>query len=239
MPVQDDARENQMIQLFNLTVPEERRRSDIDAHLVLPDRVVDFELKSTTTSSVSTVRDFGPEHIAKWRDGLHWLFAFYDKGLKLRYCVYASPEDMEPWIAEKERYILPDIKLADEIAGQVSTDNLVAILGEKDLYTRADAAWIMKKQWSAAKYREQADFGDSYSIDRMTEILRLRARYVVLRGATLNNPHIESAFFRRFDKITDEHAVKLRGLVGDYFWSAPATDFAIEYPTGGATEFPI
>ena len=35
MPVQDDVRENQMIQLFNLTVPLDRSRADIDAHLAL------------------------------------------------------------------------------------------------------------------------------------------------------------------------------------------------------------
>ena len=110
MPVQDDARESQMIQLFNLTVPEERRRSDIDAHLNIDGKVIDFELKSTTSDSVSTVRDFGPEHIRKWRADLHWIFAFYDKsGTKLLHCIYASPADMEPWIAEKERYIRPDL----------------------------------------------------------------------------------------------------------------------------------
>lgn len=52
MPVQDDVRENQMIQFCNLTVPLDRSRADIDAHLVIHGRVVNFESKSTTLGSV-------------------------------------------------------------------------------------------------------------------------------------------------------------------------------------------
>lgn len=225
MPVQDDIRENQMIQLFNLTVPEDRRRADIDAHLNLDGKMIDFELKSTTSGSVSTVRDFGPDHIRKWRADLHWIFAFYDSsGNRLLHCIYASPNDMEPWIAEKERYIRPDLLLADTVAGKVSEETVISILGQKDVYSKTDAQWLMKKQWSAAQYREQSDRADGYSLERMTEILQLRARYVILRGATLNNPHIESKFFERFTKITDEHAMRLRELVRAYESSASATD---------------
>ena len=227
MPVQDDVRESQMVQLFNLTVPEDRGRSDIDAHLNIDGRVINFELKSTTSGSVSTVRDFGPDHIRKWRDDLHWIFAFYDKtGTRLQHCIYASPEDMEPWIAGKERYVRPDILLADSLPALVTDEMVTAILGEKDAYSLEDAQWIMKKQWSAAQYREQQDLEDGYSLDRMTEILQQRARYVILRGATLNNPHIEARYFNRFEKITEEHASKLRELVRGYLSSASATEDA-------------
>lgn len=82
----------------------------------------------------------------------------------------------------------------------------------------------MKKQWTAAQYREQSDLPDGYSLQRMTEILQQRARYVILRGATLNNPHIERRFFERFDKINDEHAMRLRELVRSYVSSASATE---------------
>lgn len=226
MPVQDDVRENQMIQLFNLTVPEDRRRSDIDAHLAIDGRVVNFELKSTTSTSVSTVRDFGPEHIRKWRADLHWLFAFYDRaGTRLLYCIYASPADMEPWIAGKERYILPDLKLADSLPASVTSEMIVSLLGEKQVYTRAEARWVMKNQWSAAQYRENQDLPDGYSLGRMVEIMQQRGRYVILRGATLNNPHIEGSFFAGFDRIADEHAARLRALVRGYL-SASATDDA-------------
>ena len=229
MPVQDDVRENQMVQLFNLTVPDDRGRGDIDAHLNIDGRIINFELKSTTSGSVSTVRDFGPDHIRKWRDDLHWIFAFYDKsGTKLQYCIYASPEDMEPWIADKERYVLPDILLADSLPGLVTPDMVTSILGVKDVYPVEDAQWIMKKQWRAAEYREQQDLKDGYSLERMTEILQHRARYVILRGATLNNPHIEARYFDRFERIEEEHASRLRELVRSYLSSASATEVATE-----------
>lgn len=227
MPVQDDVRENQMVQLFNLTVPDERRRADIDAHLTIDGRVVDFELKSTTSDSVSTVRDFGPDHIRKWRNGLHWIFAFYDPtGTRLKHCVYASPDDMEPWIAQKEAYIRPDLLLADSLPGHVHDGMVEAVLGRKEVYPLADARLVMKSQWSAAQYREFQDEPRGYSPERMVELFRQRARYVVLRGSTLNNPHIEPRFFEPFERITQEHAAKLRELVRAYFSRASATDEA-------------
>lgn len=33
MPIQDDSRENQMIDRFNLVIPTDRKRSDVDAYL--------------------------------------------------------------------------------------------------------------------------------------------------------------------------------------------------------------
>lgn len=39
------------------------------------------------------------------------------------------------------------------------------------------------------------DLPDGYSPKRMLEILRLRARYLLDRGSTLNNPHIPKRFF--------------------------------------------
>jgi hypothetical protein len=228
MPVQDDERENQMIALFNLIVPENRGRSDIDARLDIDGHVINFELKSTTSGSVSTVRDFGADHIKKWRDGLHWIFAFYNAdGARLKHCIYASPDDMEPWIAEKENYIKPDLLFADSLPASVTIDMVKEALGAKDVYTKADARWIMKNQWREADYREQQDLPDGYSVTRMSEIMQLRSRYVILRGATLNNPHIERGFFEKFPKITSEHAGTLRKYVRAYLDAkAVATDRA-------------
>ncbi|MDR2380656.1 MAG: hypothetical protein LBE08_05700 [Bifidobacteriaceae bacterium] len=45
-------------------------------------------------------------------------------------------------------------------------------------------------------------------------------------AATLNNPHIEAAFFDRFERITEEHAARLRELVRAYFRRASATQRA-------------
>ena len=207
-----------MVQRFNLTVDPERKRGDIDAVLELDGKKINFELKSTTSDSVSTVRDFGPDHIAKWRDNLHWLFAFYkDDGVSLKYCVYASPTDMEGWIGGKETYIAPDLKLADALPSSVDSSFVTSVLGAKASYTKADAQLLMKKQWSAAQYRDNADLtGGLFSLQRMTELMQARAQYVILRGSTLNNPHIEAKFFDGFEHITAEHASRLRELVRGY-----------------------
>lgn len=221
MPVQDDAREKEMIQLFNLTVPDDRSRGAIDAHLVIDGVSVDFELKSSTSGSVSTVRDFGPDHIAKWRKDLHWLFAFYDKtGTRLLKCVYASPAHMEPWIAEKESYISADLRLADSLPQRVTPDLITQMFGVKSVYTRADAQLIMKKQWAKADYEAAEDVPGGYSLERMLVILQSRARYVILRGSTLNNPHIEKKFFANFESIQTEHASTLRAQVRHYLENA-------------------
>jgi len=227
MPVQDDAREQQMVDLFNLSVPEDRRRDDIDANLDLEelDVALPFELKSTTKTSVSTVRDFGPEHIAKWLD-LHWLFAFYDTdGKKLRYCRYASPSDMAPWIAEKERYVLRDRLLALLAPQLVTHDVLVQVLGDLQRYSAADAKSVMKNQWSAQQYRDNADLPDGgYSRDRMVHLLQERCGYVIRRGATLNNPHIPRGYLEKLTRIERDHAASLRQLVRTYLAAKEAAE---------------
>ena len=69
----------------------------------------------------------------------------------------------------------------------------------------------------------------SYSRQRMLELLRERCRYVLLRGATLNNPHIPAGYFKAWEQITEDHAITLRRLVGEYLQSsASATDDATE-----------
>lgn len=221
MPVQDDAREQQMTLLFNLSVPDNRQRADIDARLELEElkESLPFELKSTTGKSVSTVRDFGPQHIAKWRN-LHWLFAFYGPGGDRTplYCSYASPADMAPWIAEKESYIRPDLVLAHRAPQQITEEDLLQVLGvEKDAYTTTDARAIMKMQWSAGQYRDNADLPDGgYSKARMLRVLRERCGYVIRRGATLNNPHIPGQYLDGLVKIQKDHAATLRRLVRTY-----------------------
>lgn len=227
MPVQDDSREQQMIALFNLIVPPERARADVDAHLKLPelDGPMPFELKSTTGNSVSTVRDFGPEHIAKWRD-LHWLFAFYLKdGFTLRYCYYASPADMRDWIADKEDYIRPDMVLAGQVQEFVGDSTLSAVLGDDESYGIEDARSIMKAQWKTSDYQANADLEDGrYSRSRMIWLLQARLAYVIRRGSTLNNPHISESYFidKGLQPITEDHAATVRSLVRGYLAKGPS-----------------
>lgn len=224
MPVQDDAREIELVRLFNLRVVPERSRSDDDAVLRFQGREIPFELKSTTSGSVSTVRDFGPDHIKKW-SGKHWLFGFYDStGTNLKYCCYASPARMEPWIKQMEAYVRPDAILAESVPDRITDDVLVHVLGDKPFYSLDEAKSIGKNQYSASAYRERMDLPEqkAYSRQRMLEMLRERCRYVLLRGATLNNPHIPSGYFAKWERITEDHAMTLRRLVGEFLQNTGA-----------------
>lgn len=66
MAIQDDAREEQQRELFGLIKNEDEGRSGVDAFMLLDDGTeIPFELKTTTSGSVTTVRDFGYDHILK------------------------------------------------------------------------------------------------------------------------------------------------------------------------------
>ena len=73
---QDSQRESEMRQLFGLSKDKTEGRSGTDAFLQLDGKLYLFELKSTSKESVTTARDFGPDHIKKWKDK-HWIFGFY------------------------------------------------------------------------------------------------------------------------------------------------------------------
>ena len=95
---QDNKREKQLRELYGLVKPEGSGRSGTDAELLFKEKHIPFELKSTTTDGVTTARDVGIEHIEKWR-GKHWLIGFYNgSGKTLSKVLYASPDQMEPWI---------------------------------------------------------------------------------------------------------------------------------------------
>jgi len=211
---QDDERENSMIQLFNLHKDEEEGRSGVDAYLDLDGEKVPFELKTTSKGSVTTVRDFGLSHVEKWKSK-HWLIGFFIKDRE--YYKYGSPSMMAPWIEEKKRYIEPDIKLASLVPLKINLDDLFSILDEKPFYTIEDAKYIQKKQYKQAQYLELQDLDNGYSPEKMLQILRERAEYVIRRGSTLNNPHIPFSYFKGWKEITENHAEELRTLVRGYF----------------------
>jgi len=174
-----------------------------------------FELKSTsdTARSVTTVRDFSLDHVAKW-EGKHWLIGFYDKaGANLEYCLYGSPAMMAGWIQEKASYIGPDLLLAGIVPEHLTLEDLYKVCEEKAVYVLTDARRIHKQQYSAAEYKAKMDVKDGYSPTRMLDILRERARYLILRGSTLNNPHIPGSYFKHWTKITEDHAEALRRMV--------------------------
>ena len=62
MAFQDDAREQELIALFDL-MPGGEGRSGVDAFVILGEEIYEFELKSTTGGGVTTVRDFGDHYL--------------------------------------------------------------------------------------------------------------------------------------------------------------------------------
>lgn len=210
--VQDDRRQVELMALFNLEKPAGATRSGTDGILHLDGREIPFELKSSTKGSVTTVRDFGPAHVEKWK-GKHWLVGFYDDAMTLQYSVYASPQQMAYWVQEKERYVRLDFALAERVPALITLDVMFELLGRKTKYTIEDCRVVQKKQFSAAEYRKQMDQPGGYSPARMLDILRHRCAYVIKRGATLNNPHVPGSFFKSFEKISRDHAATLRRLV--------------------------
>lgn len=213
MAVQDDRREIEQIELFELTLPDGKNRSGTDAILHIGAKQIEFELKSTTKDSVTTVRDFGLDHIEKW-SRKHWLFGFYTtRGNALRFTRYASPAMMAPWIESKRLYIEADFRLAELAPENLQLEDLFRISGQKEVYSVADARFLHKKQLRSVEYRAMMDHEQGFSPERMLELLKLRCGYVIRRGSTLNNPHIPKAVLDGFPKITDNHAHVLRELV--------------------------
>ena len=128
---------------------------------------------------------------------------------------------MKPWIDEKWEYIRLDFEMAGLVPELITADLMCRIIGEKDLYTYADARRLQKNQYKLAEYRARMDRPNGYSQTRMLDIFRDRARYVIKRGATLNNPHISAAFFASWPTIEDDHALTLRTLVRNWLASKP------------------
>lgn len=210
---QDDAREKRLVDLFNLERPENRVRHGVDAVLRFEGVDYDFELKSATTKNknISTVRDLGPGHIAKWRTK-HWIMSFFEND-KLLYCQYGSPDAMRPWIEEKWNYIKADFQMAAHVPQHITLETMYEIIGKKETYTLEDARRLHKNQMSAQQYQDKMDVEGGYSSLCMLEIFRDRASYVLKRGSTLNNPHISGTYLANWPKIDKDHASELRRLV--------------------------
>ena len=216
MAVQDDRREKELIQLIGLRGGSSR--SGVDAFFDFSAKGVKYatpiELKSTTSRSVSTARDVGLGHIERWRQRV-WVFGFYDRaGIRLERVLALGPQEMEPWIGQIERYIGPDIAIGERVAMRLSIDDLHVICGEKEVYRLEDARSLHKRQWTKERYVDEMDVEGGYSAERMLKILKLRAKYLNARGATLNNPHIPSAYWSPFDlRLTSGGDVALKPAI--------------------------
>ena len=218
---QDDERENQTRLLFNLDPVS--GRASTDAVLKLDSNIeVEFELKSTSdpSRSVTTVRDFGPDHILKWKKK-HWLFSFYDRGSTIAaFHLYGSPKMMEQWIEEKWEYVKPDFESASLAANRITMQDMFSILSEKNIYSLEDARKLHKRQWTVNDYKLRMDLPNAYSQQRMLKIYAERIKYLITRGSTLNNPHIPGSYFKDWETIiTANHSSQLRNYVTESFRS--------------------
>jgi hypothetical protein len=211
---QDDDRENAMISLFNLYKDETEGRSGVDAFLKINGKSIPFELKTTSQGTVTTVRDFGPEHIRKW-ENTHWLIGFFVKGRE--YYKYGSPAMMSKWIKSKEEYIARDFKLANLVPEKINLEDMYHIAEKKEVYSYDDAKEIQKMQYKKEHYLQLQDLEQGYSPKRMLAIVKDRVRYLIERGSTLNNPHIPFTYFDGWPEITTNHAEQLRIIVLEYF----------------------
>ena len=121
---------------------------------------------------------------------------------------------MAPWIEDKWQYIKPDVEIADLLASRAHMDDMYAILGEREKYSLDDARALHKLQYSKAQYIALMDLPLGYSPAQMLEIYRDRVRYLILRGSTLNNPHIPGSYFSDWHtQIGEDHAASLRTFV--------------------------
>lgn len=207
---QDDEREEYAIELFELEKDSDEGRWWIDAHLTIGNSRFPFELKSTSTWSVTTVRDFGLDHIEKWK-WKHWLISVYNDGEL--YFLYWSPKRMAPWILEKEAYISPDLKICEIANKNFSLNDLYSILWEKTKYSLDDARKLHKKQYKINEYKNMMDLENGYSPNKMLKILKDRASYIMKRWSTLNNPHIPKSYFKDWFRIESNHSEVLRSMV--------------------------
>lgn len=210
---QDDDRENAMRLLFNLKKDEKEGRAGIDAFLDIDNQNIPFELKTTSNGSVTTVRDFGYDHIEKWKNK-HWLIGFFIKGEE--YYKYLSPQMMKNWIDKKKEYIQPDFQLSNILSAKLTMEDMYKIVGEKNCYTLHDIKSIQKRQYTTQQYIDLQDMETGYSPHAMLNIIQDRAKYLVDRGSTLNNPHIPFTYFNGIEKIVENHAEELRRQVRNF-----------------------
>lgn len=228
MAVQDNARERELCRIFNLKWDVSHVRDGIDATLPLDvdgtRYELDIEVKSSTGQSVSTARDVGMTHLARWRTML-FVIGFYSRSpVELTRCLCLTPLDLEPWIHEKEAYISTDFKLAELSANKLGYPDLDAVCGSKLTYDVKDAKKLHKLQWGKNQYAGAVDVyvtkKPTISRAKMLDILRLRSRYVSERGATLNNPHISKTVLKQFigkdREIFEDHAAAIKKIAADF-----------------------
>ena len=106
-----------------------------------------------------------------------------------------------------------DFQLSRLVPELINDSVMHALLGRKDSYSIEDAKRLQKRQYTVARYGGLQDIQEGYSAERMLEMVRHRCTYLMRRGSTLNNPHIPQSYFDGWERITQNHASRLRELV--------------------------
>lgn len=122
--IQDNSREIELINLFNLSPNDQR--DGLDATYNLNGKIYPIELKSTTTNSITTSRDVNLNHTRKWKEKI-WIIGVYDKSSEtLKYCQILPPNILHTWITNLEMKIRDLENTARWVEEVISRD------GEKD-----------------------------------------------------------------------------------------------------------
>ena len=197
MAIQDDKREQELIRLFELKVPDNSTRISTDAVLEIDGKLIEFELKSTTKKSVSTARDFSFNHITKL-SSKHWIFGVYDVGDEtLLECYYGTPETMKCWLNKIEQKLSKSERYIDLALKHLSIESIYELVGDKTFYSIEDARTLMKNGVTNQEHLVP-DLPDFYfSQAKMLNLLKLQLRTYMLRGITLNNPSIPLTYIKK------------------------------------------
>jgi hypothetical protein len=109
--VQDDLRQDHMIDLFKLRGVEDRE--GVDAYF----NDFAFELKSSSKGSVSTARDLGYNHLNKWKSR-YWLIGNFHNttsGFTFDNFYLITPERMMPWYEKIKEKLDKDKLICDYV----------------------------------------------------------------------------------------------------------------------------
>lgn len=209
--IQDNIRENEIISLFNLTKTN-HNRIGVDACVKIGKKIIEFEIKSTTTGVVSTASPLTLEHISKWQDR-HWIIGIYDKDAELKYCLYGSPTDMKDWLDYWYKDISRGISISDMLVDRIDLEMVFKIFGEKQVYTEEDAKPVFRALYTTKKYKELKDRKDGYSQKRMLQMFKEHNKVYLYRGSGVNNPKIRNSTYKNWIRIDKDFASTLRKIL--------------------------
>lgn len=163
MPIQDDVREDVLIAQFDLIKYSIHSRGVCDATDLNHNK---YELKSTTTNTVSTARDFSDKHITRWRSQYFIIGQWIESSQSYSKIYFLSPVHMEGWIQTIEK----KINQRKDIAARVLQSNIVAGEEHKILKNMLERGCTFNCPPLPIKY-VQSNGIPLYSIDQLRDLV--------------------------------------------------------------------